>query len=334
MVQWHKEIAQLTIPTPYEVGDVHVYVIKGEQITLVDTGANTQEGWQALKKQLASIGLSVKDIQQIVLTHHHPDHAGLIDRFPHAKILGAPEGERFLVRDEDFMKDHDIFYTAFFKQMGLPDAFFVLIEKMKEQLQTLGTRGLDQKLDHHQKIPGAADWSVIKTPGHAQGHISLFRSNDGCMIGGDLLLEKVSSNPLIEPPFIPGGKRPIPQLQYNDSLKMLLDLPISLLLPGHGGVIKEPHPLVQHRLKKQHERALYVKHLFAQKESTAFDLCTRLFPKVYKKQLGLTLSETMAQVDYLLSIGEIECVDKSGDAYIYKALMHEKELVYEQELNR
>ncbi|TDL34666.1 MBL fold metallo-hydrolase [Jeotgalibacillus sp. S-D1] len=334
MVQWHKDIAQLTIPTPFAVGDVHVYVIRDEKITLVDTGAKTKEGWKTLKEQLTAIGLSVGDIEQIVLTHHHPDHAGLIDSFPQAEILGAKEGERFLLRDEGFMKEHDAFYTSFFRQMGLPDAFFVLIEKMKEPLQILGNRGLDLKLDHQQKIPGASDWRVINTPGHAQGHISLFRSKDGCMIGGDMLLEKVSSNPLIEPPFNRGGERPIPQLQYNQSLKRLLDLPISLLLPGHGGVIEQPHPLIHHRLKKQHERALHVKHLLAQKESTAFDICVRLFPQVYRKQLGLTLSETMAQLDYLLSIGEIECADQAGDAFIYKALANEKELEYEQGFNR
>jgi len=329
MVQWYDNIAQLTIPTPFAVGDVHVYVIKDEKWTLVDTGPKTKDALTALTDQLKEIGLTPKDIDQIVLTHHHPDHAGLIDHFDHAVILGSSKGERFLVREETFMKSHDLFYESFFKEMGLPEAFFVLIKKMREPFQTLGNRGLDQFLTHDQTLPGAKEWRVIETPGHAQGHLSLFREKDGLMIGGDMLLAKVSSNPLIEPPFASDQLRPFPQIQYNQSLQCLLTLPISYVLPGHGPVIDQAHSLIHTRLKKQHERAIYVKQLLTEKEMTSFELCVKLFPSVYRKQLGLTLSETMGLVDYLLSIGEIEVVEKINEAYVYRALVKTKESVYE-----
>lgn len=72
MVQWYNGIAQLTIPTPFVVGDVHVYVIKGEKLTLVDTGPKTKEAWLSLEGQLKELGIVPEDIKQIVLTHHHP----------------------------------------------------------------------------------------------------------------------------------------------------------------------------------------------------------------------------------------------------------------------
>ncbi|MEW9500304.1 MBL fold metallo-hydrolase [Jeotgalibacillus marinus] len=325
MVQWYNGIAQLTIPTPFVVGDVHVYVIKEEKLTLVDTGPKTKEAWLSLEGQLKELGIAPEDIKQIVLTHHHPDHAGLIDRFDQAVVLGAAETNRFLVREDAFMEMHDTFYETSFKEIGVPEAYFVLIEKMREPLQALGQRGLDKTVAPHDFVPGAREWKVIETPGHAQGHISLFRERDGLLIGGDMLLAKVSSNPLIEPPFSPQEERPIPQLQYNESLKKLLDLPISSVLPGHGPVVENAHTLIHQRLKKQHERACYVKQLLIEKEATAFELCVALFPSVYRKQLGLTLSETMAQIDYLLSIGEIEQVDLIGDAVVYRALANTKE---------
>ncbi|PPA71331.1 MBL fold metallo-hydrolase [Jeotgalibacillus proteolyticus] len=334
MVQWHNGIAQLTIPTPFAVGDVHVYVIKDEKNTLVDTGPKTKGAWKALKDQLAEIDLEPRDIDQIVLTHHHPDHSGLIEQFGRADILGFKEGERFLLREEAFMEYHDSFYETFFREMGLPQSYFVLIEKMREPLQALGKRGIDRELKAGGQLPYAHDWTVLPTPGHSQGHLSLYRKLDGMLIGGDLLLAKISSNPLIEPPFSVKQERPIPQLQYNESLKSLLAIPISSVLPGHGPIVLDAHSLISQRLAKQHERALHVKSLLAENPDTAFNLCVKLFPSVYRKQLGLTLSETMGQLDYLLAAGEIERSHKSGDAWIYKALTTAKEPLYEEEVNR
>jgi len=48
--------------------------------------------------------------------------------------------------------------------------------------------------------------------------------------------------------------------------------------------------------------------MLSESPSTAFQICQRLFPKVYLKELGLTLSETIAQLDYLLDLGEIKGV--------------------------
>lgn len=39
---------QLSIPTPFAVGDVHAYVLKGDAVTLVDSGPMTQEAQRCL----------------------------------------------------------------------------------------------------------------------------------------------------------------------------------------------------------------------------------------------------------------------------------------------
>ncbi|KIL44282.1 MBL fold metallo-hydrolase [Jeotgalibacillus soli] len=329
MIQWHNGIAQLTIPTPFAVGDVHIYLIKGERLTLVDTGPKTEEAWRSLLDQLNELELTPTDIEQIVLTHHHPDHAGLIECFDQATVWGAKETNRWLTRESSFMQDHDQFYRSLFQQVGLPSSYFILIDKMKVPLSMLGLRGLDGVLADQDGLPGEKGWTVIETPGHAQGHISLLRESDGILIGGDVLLDKVSSNPLVEPPHAEGEARPLSQLQYNASLERLLTLPITTVLPGHGPLVTDSHGLIQERLKKQHDRAMHVKELLAEKEMTAFDLCVLLFPAVYKEQLGLTLSETVAQLDYLLERKEIEEIKQTDGSIVYRALHITKGHVYE-----
>lgn len=81
-------ISQITIPTPFAVGDVHVYLIKGDTLSLVDAGVKTKRAWEAVQTQLKELGYFPSDIEQIILTHHHPDHIGLID-FLELKVLSG-----------------------------------------------------------------------------------------------------------------------------------------------------------------------------------------------------------------------------------------------------
>ncbi|MCC6451605.1 MAG: MBL fold metallo-hydrolase, partial [Acidobacteria bacterium] len=70
-------IIPISIPTPFYVGDVNVYLIREDPITLIDVGPKTAEAEKALSEGLGREGLSFKDIRRIVLTHSHEDHCGL-----------------------------------------------------------------------------------------------------------------------------------------------------------------------------------------------------------------------------------------------------------------
>ena len=55
MVTWEKNIAKLILPTPYPVGDVNVYLVKGDALTLIDTGVNTEESKEVLSYKLGEL---------------------------------------------------------------------------------------------------------------------------------------------------------------------------------------------------------------------------------------------------------------------------------------
>src|SRR4051812_43127690 len=71
------KIIPIALPTPFVVGDVNVYLIKEDPLTLVDTGPKTPEAVSALRAALSRHGVKVSDIRRIVLTHAHEDHCGL-----------------------------------------------------------------------------------------------------------------------------------------------------------------------------------------------------------------------------------------------------------------
>jgi len=73
-------IIPLSIPTPFYVGDVNVYLIKEDPITLIDVGPKTDKANEALRRGLKNHGIRFSDVRRIVLTHAHEDHCGLARR--------------------------------------------------------------------------------------------------------------------------------------------------------------------------------------------------------------------------------------------------------------
>src|ERR1051326_2623338 len=71
------KIVSISLPTPFYIGAVNVYLVKEDPITIIDTGPKTREAVDALRAGLRQNGLTTGDIRRIVLTHAHEDPCGL-----------------------------------------------------------------------------------------------------------------------------------------------------------------------------------------------------------------------------------------------------------------
>lgn len=314
-----KDVYKITLPTPFQVGDVNVYLVKGDKLTLIDAGVKTQECWEHFQAQLHDLGYGLADIEQIVLTHHHPDHVGMLDFFPkNLRVIGHSNNTPWISQDLEFFRHYEQFFRLFFKKMGVPPILDEFFAEMEKTFMYSCNRLLTDEVLEGETIPGLPDWEVLEVPGHASSHIALYRKKDGVLIGGDLLLAHISSNPIIEPPSIGKIERNKSLLQYNQSLRKLLEFNISVCFSGHGEEVQNVHSLVAKRLMKQKERAYSVKAMLEEKARSAFEVCQLLFPNMYKKQLGLTMSETVGQLDFLEDLGEI-IVDKSKEQWRFIA---------------
>lgn len=79
-------------------------------------------------------------------------------------------------------------------------------------------------------------FTVVETPGHSKGHISLFRENDGALIVGDTLVNMnllTTAVGLHEPPGLFTTSRE----QNRKSIQKLFDLKPKTLCFGHGPVL-------------------------------------------------------------------------------------------------
>jgi glyoxylase-like metal-dependent hydrolase (beta-lactamase superfamily II) len=315
-IETYDKIIKITVPTPFPIGDVNTYIVKGDRLTLIDAGVNTPEARAAFQSGLTEAGYKTSDIEQVILTHHHPDHIGLLDDFD-ADIYGHSYCGNWISYNESFLNWRREFFHGLFREFGVPKEMIQLANSLEKTLK-FGSKNsvLTGELKEGDELPALPGWRVLETPGHAQSHLVFYRERDGFLLAGDHVLKTVSSNPLIEPPSVRGSERPQPLLQYNNSLRKVMNIDIQQALTGHGNDLKSINSLLEHRFVRQHDRAMLVLSMLKEKPMTIFEVCTKLFPEVYKKETALTLSETTGQFDYLLEHGDIQ-VDAVKNGAIY-----------------
>ncbi len=130
------KIVPISIPTPFYVGDVNVYLIKEDPLTLIDVGPKTPEASAALRKKLQQNGVQMKDIRRIVLTHAHEDHCGLAkqvrDEANNAEILihGWETGHLFGRLSQQNHKN-------LMQKAGVPKEVFEDLQKTYEKISLL-----------------------------------------------------------------------------------------------------------------------------------------------------------------------------------------------------
>ncbi|WP_216830715.1 MBL fold metallo-hydrolase [Alkalihalobacterium elongatum] len=312
-------VHQIVLPTTFPVGPVNVYLIEGDALTLVDTGPKTDEAWEILIKGIEETGYHLKDIKQILITHHHSDHAGLVERIRKitgAQTLGHPLLQPYIELTPKFTEYRNQFYYNLYKSCGVPEEFQQNFARQQKLFQHLiDPSQVDIKMAHRQQVPGLKDWQVLYTPGHSQDHLSLFRQRDGVLLGGDHIIGHISSNALIEPPLDSTNERPMTLVQYRTALEMCADEDIDIVFTGHGEPVTNHRQLIHERLKSNWRRTEKIRQFLQTGPKTVYELTTLLFPTIYTKELNLTLSETIGHLDLLKLLHQVRVTIIEGISY-------------------
>jgi len=316
------KIIPLSIPTPFYVGDVNVYLIREDPLTLIDVGPKTSEATDTLRKKLAAQGVKFSDIRRIVLTHAHEDHCGLArqvrDEAKDAEIL-VHEWETGHLFGRLAHEEHQLLM----RRSGVPDTVFDEMRSLYEEISLL-TDSLDDAdvrplRDEMELEFTSGTLGVMHTPGHTPGSCSFVRQADRTLICGDCVLKRITPNPILSPDPLDPTKRFPSLAEYLVSLARLRGLSPTLAYGGHGEPVHDFDEIFHRYVRAIHERQKKVVSLVTKDGTTAYSLARQLFPNSVDADVHrfLAISEAIAHLDYAESEGKIG-VELSGGVEYYR----------------
>ncbi len=304
-------VVPIELPLPWELETVNAYLIPlPEGWLLLDSGIGTPECFDALQRGIETAGAGWRDVRLIVITHVHPDHAGLASRV--VKLSGAP---LWMHREE--LRRLEVYADP---ERHAPRQLHALtLAGVPEEMQARMTRvfsGLRPSFDLLRPDRLVEDGASVETaigtlefiwtPGHSPGHLCLYQRERRLIFSGDQMLERITPNISWEPDGDALGR-------YLDSLRALQRMDIETVLPSHG------HPFTGHRawvnqtIGHHEERCAGIRGALAAGAMTAHQLTLHL----WRRELSplhhhFAVLEILAHLDHMQRGGVLGSEPRDG----------------------
>lgn len=311
------EITQVKVPLPFPLRWVNAYLVRGSQgYTVIDPGLHTPDAEARWLEVLQQRGIAFEHIEQIVLTHHHPDHYGMAGWFQErtgAPVLLSETGYAQVQLLWGREQPMSALLLELFARHGFPEAGLEEMTKHMESFVALVSPQPQVTLLREGPVRlGDRVYEAIETPGHAAGHLVFYDAEAEVMFCGDHVLPQISPNVSF-----------LPQVEVNplgaylSSLQEIGRLKVQMAYPGHrepwSGFGARTEELVRHH----HERlALMEGQLSA--PLSAYEVCRATFgDRLSIHQMRFALSETIAHLILLEAEGRIRVVDSAAELIQY-----------------
>ncbi len=317
------DLRWIRLPVPGPLGHINVWLAPGHRRrVLIDTGMNqpeTHAAWQALE---LSERLD-RELEAILVTHHHPDHFGmaahLAARYQVPVRMSAParraaQGSLLDLAGgggggggalDDYRHAWGVDFEALLAKAKAAGVYGKL---------TTGLPDEGAPITEGERIAELRDpWRASLHFGHAEGHVCLNWTAASLMISGDQLLPSISSNISL----YPGAGSQDPLADFFASLERLSSLaPQTIVLPAHGQPFRGAASRAR-QLRAGHDRRLTQVAEFCRQPRGTAAIVGELFGarNLEGWHSLLAYGETLAHVRYLHSRGVLTRLAANGQVH-------------------
>ena len=311
---------------PFMLNHINLWLLRDEidgrqGWTVVDCCISADES-KAQWEQIFSTQLEGLPILRVVVTHMHPDHIGLAywlcERWNarlwisatdyHVARLGALGPTAFGGQAAAvYFASHGLNDPGSVEQIKARSNYFA---KLVPAVPTQYRRMVDGDV----LTIGARAWLCISGYGHAPEHIALYCAELGLLIGGDMMLPRISTNVSVYEvePEANALK------EFLDSIDRFKTLPAdTLTLPSHGKPFKGLHIRIRQLHDHHRDRLAEVMELCGRQAASAADVV----PVMFKRALDLhqktfAMGEAVAHLHALWYEGKLSRA--LGDDGVYR----------------
>jgi len=306
------KIHAFSLPTPFYIGPVNVYLIDDDPLTLIDTGPRSDETMRSLRENLLRVGYRLKDIKRIVITHAHADHYGL------AGDIVEESGASVCVHEWDAPAvSGQVDYSSYKMLLDRAGVPVDVIDRMEEGNRKFSgyVRDISEVeilKDEDEIVFESGSLAVVHTPGHTPGSICLVRASNREVFASDTVLKSVTPNPVLSIDPIDGRKRFQSLGEYLVSLSRIRALAPTLLRGGHGADVTDYEEYFTRLYGFTKSRQSKLLSALPKSGATAWEVSFLLFPNANGYHRFLALSEASAHLDFAESEGRLMIEERQG----------------------
>jgi glyoxylase-like metal-dependent hydrolase (beta-lactamase superfamily II) len=301
---------------PFALNHINLWLLRDEVNgvqgwSIVDTCIHRDEAkahWEAI---FAS-ELEGLPVLRVIATHMHPDHIGLAHwlckRWNAAFYISATDYMVATVLCSSLEASSGERTVQFYAQHGLNDA--ETARKLRERKPYFTTLVPMVPAQYHRLLDGgtlqigAHRWTCISGYGHAPEHMALYCAELGVLIGGDMMLPRISTNVSVYEQEPEADALTL----FLNSIDRFLALPAdTLVLPSHGKPFTGLHIRIQQLHDHHRERLAEVMAACTDKPCSAADVLPVLFKRPLDfHQVTFALGEAVAHLHALWHGGKLK----------------------------
>ncbi|MFO7925210.1 MBL fold metallo-hydrolase [Natronomonas sp.] len=282
--------------------------------TLIDTGVSIEETRRELRDGLDQYGLTFADIERILLTHHHADHAGLageIQAESGCRVFAHEADAPLIAHHPDAVAEESDRMRRVIDEWGMPD-------RKQEELLSF----LDSTTDIRGEAPdvtaltegrtvdlGSTVLEAVHMPGHAAGLVGYaFDGRDGEEVfSGDALLPYYTPNVGGADTRVEGSLE-----AYLETLVAIIDRGYTRAWPGHRGPIIDPSGRAADIVIHHRERTERVLSVLESGPATPWEVSAELFGSLSSIHILHGPGEAFAHLEHLEAA---DVVSKDGRSF-------------------